>query len=208
MMSASVNKRTGTRIGDRGNTALSVDVVKLLKTQDAGYIRTMLQKVRKERERLEEGGFVLDEDEGEIEALGGQRSGKGAHTVFVGDKEEQKEFAPEEWFGVEDEMDLEKVWNRPRKQVRAETEEEDLEDTNGKPGEKLDPMNAKEQRTLQRKREKAQESRRSRLEALKSKEKELMAADKELEFQRAKMNNDAGGVNKNGVKFKVRERKR
>ena len=48
----------------------------------------------------------------------------------------------------------------------------------------------------------------SRLRALKKRESELVAAEEELELQRAKMNNTVGGVNKNGVKFKVRERKR
>ncbi|EOD47874.1 putative u3 snornp-associated protein utp11 protein [Neofusicoccum parvum UCRNP2] len=206
MMSSTVNKRTGTRNGDRGNTALSTDVVKLLKTQDAGYIRTMLQKVRKEREKVEE-GFVLDEEEGEIEALKGQSVGKGKHTVFVGDQQEQKEFAPEEWFDVEDEADLERVWNRPRKQAKAQDDDEDLGDTDGRQGRDDEP-DAREQRALQRKREKAQEFRRLKLEALKRKERDLMTAQEELEAQRSKMNNNVGGVNKNGVKFKVRERKR
>lgn len=206
MMSSSMNKKTGAKHGDRGNSALSTDVVKLLKTQDAGYIRTMLQKVRKERERVEE-GFMLDEEEGEIEALKGRTTGKGRHTVFVGDKEEQKSFAPEEWFGVEDEMDLERTWNRPRKQPKQKADDE-LAGNEEKSKGKEEELDSREQRALQRKREKAQDARRSRLEALKDKERDLMAAEKELENQRARMNNDVGGVNKNGVKFKVRERKR
>ena len=43
---------------------------------------------------------------------------------------------------------------------------------------------------------------------VKKKERELAAAEEELEKQRAKMSNSVGGVNKNGVKFKIRERKR
>ncbi|EKG18504.1 Small-subunit processome Utp11 [Macrophomina phaseolina MS6] len=206
-MSSSVSKRTGTKRGDRGNEALAVDVVKLLKTQDIGYVRTMLQKVRKERERVEE-GFVLDDEEGEIEALKTRRAGKGKHTVFVEDREEQREFAPEEWFGVEDEMDLERTWNRPRKQPKEQDEEQLDEGPGEKNGGKAEELDSREQRALRKMREKAQEMRRLKLEALKRKEKDLMAAEKELEAQRARMNNDVGGVNKNGVKFKVRERKR
>ncbi|KAL0264314.1 hypothetical protein SLS55_000262 [Diplodia seriata] len=207
MMSSSVDRRTGTKVGDRGNRALTDDVVKLLKTQDAGYIRTMLQQVRKERERVEE-GFVLDDEEGEIEALKGRRVGKGKHTVFVGDREEQKGFAPEEWFDVEDEMDLERTWNRPKKQAEKHGDAEDLEETGGQQKKAAKELDGREKRALEKRREKAQQSRRSRVEGLKKKEQDLMAAEKELEDQRARMNNNVGGVNKNGVKFKVRERKR
>ena len=39
--------KDGVAIGDRGNEALSVDVVKLLKTQDVGYIRIQIAKDEK-----------------------------------------------------------------------------------------------------------------------------------------------------------------
>jgi len=35
-----------------------------------------------------------------------------------------------------------------------------------------------------------------------------MLAEQELDLQRAKMNNSVGGVNKNGLQFKIRQRKR
>lgn len=208
MLSSGVNKATGTKRGDRGNEALSNDVVKLLKTQDAGYIRIMLQKVRKERQKAEE-GFVLDDEEGEIEALKG-RAGKGKHTVFVEDKEDQMSFQPEEWFGVEDEDQLAKPWSRPIKKSKSQDEDEEMAD-GGRPR-KITPKDdvdaAREERRARKMREHAQESRRLKIEALKDRERELMQAEQELEKQRAKMSNTVGGVNKNGVKFKVRERKR
>lgn len=37
----------GVAIGDRGNEALSADVVKLLKTQDVGYLRIQIAKDEK-----------------------------------------------------------------------------------------------------------------------------------------------------------------
>lgn len=44
-----VNSRTkkGIHVQDRGNEAMPVDVVKLLKTQDAGYVRTLLNTEEK-----------------------------------------------------------------------------------------------------------------------------------------------------------------
>ncbi|KAK8164063.1 U3 snoRNP-associated protein-like protein Utp11 [Phyllosticta citrichinensis] len=208
MLSSGVNKATGTKRGDRGNEALSNDVVKLLKTQDAGYIRTMLQKVRKEREKAEE-GFVLDDEEGEIEALKG-RAGKGKHTVFVGDKQEQSSFQPEEWFGVEDEERLMKPWSRQIKKSKNKDDDDEMAD--GQPSKKTTPKDdasaAKEERRIRKMREQAQEHKRLKIEALKNRERELMLAEQEIEKQRANMSNTAGGVNKNGIKFKVRERKR
>ncbi|RDA85940.1 hypothetical protein CP532_0813 [Ophiocordyceps camponoti-leonardi (nom. inval.)] len=43
----------GTIAGDRGNKVLSVETVRLLKTQDMGYIRTMRRVLAKEVSRLE-----------------------------------------------------------------------------------------------------------------------------------------------------------
>ncbi|RCI13159.1 hypothetical protein L249_0642 [Ophiocordyceps polyrhachis-furcata BCC 54312] len=44
----------GTVAGDRGNKVLSVETVRLLKTQDMGYIRTMRRVLAKEVSRLEQ----------------------------------------------------------------------------------------------------------------------------------------------------------
>ncbi|KAK7520399.1 U3 snoRNP-associated protein-like protein Utp11 [Phyllosticta citriasiana] len=208
MLSSGINKATGTKKGDRGNEALSNDVVKLLKTQDAGYIRTMLQKVRKERQKAEE-GFVLDDEEGEIEALKG-RVGKGKHTVFVGNQEEQSNFQPEEWFGAEDEEQLMKPWGRRIKKSKKQDDDEEMKNDqiSKKPTPKDDASAAREHRRIRKMREQAREHKRLRIEALKNRERELVLAEQEIEKQRAKMSNQVGGVNKNGVKFKVRERKR
>ncbi|KAF2146026.1 uncharacterized protein K452DRAFT_219604 [Aplosporella prunicola CBS 121167] len=230
MLSSGVSKKTGTKVGDRGNRALSDDVVKLLKTQDVGYVRTMLQKVRKERAKAQE-GFVL-EDDGEVEALTGGASSnarRGAgHTVFVEDREAQRAFAPAAFFGVEDEEDLERTWNRPRKQASASDEnDEDMDDDNDNDADGWQLVQSKKakqqhssnnddaelqqrrkERAQRKTREKAHEARRLRVEALARKEQDLAAAVEELEAQRARMGNAVGGVNKNGVKFKVRERKR
>lgn len=74
----------GQKVADRGNPVLSHDAVKLLKTQDAGYLKTMAQATRKKRERLEEEILV---QEG-VQGLGGQDGRR--HVVFVESREEQK----------------------------------------------------------------------------------------------------------------------
>lgn len=45
--------RTGTVNGNRGNEVLSQEAVRLFKTQDLGYVRTMRNKALKEMEALE-----------------------------------------------------------------------------------------------------------------------------------------------------------
>ncbi|KAI9761326.1 MAG: hypothetical protein M4579_001116 [Chaenotheca gracillima] len=54
MMNTKTSAKDGTRLGDRGNKSLSTDAVRLLKTQDAGYLRIMGDKARKESARLKE----------------------------------------------------------------------------------------------------------------------------------------------------------
>lgn len=198
----------GIRYADRGNRTLDLDVVKLLKTQDTGYIRTVLQSVRRDRERLEQ-GLVLG-DEGEVEALKGGSTRRGKHMVFVEGKEEQRAFDAGEWFGVEDEEGLERTWNRPRKEEKK-GEDEDMSEvriTKQKGKAKATDIDEKEEEDLAEQRGRNQAKRRRELESLKAKEEALMTALEELDTQRAKMNNQLGGVNKKGVKFKVRARKR
>ncbi|PFH54861.1 hypothetical protein AMATHDRAFT_134110 [Amanita thiersii Skay4041] len=63
-----VNERTrgGVHVKDRGNTALPTDVVKLLKTQDENYVRTMrltgLKKIDKLKKQLMEIAADIHED--------------------------------------------------------------------------------------------------------------------------------------------------
>jgi hypothetical protein len=209
MMSSKVDKQ-GRKVADRGNSALSMDVVKLLKTQDAGYIRTMLQMARKEREELEQ-KLVLEENE--VRALkDGSRAISGKHRVYVEDEEEQQSFDPDSWFGRGDaipngishaeepqfegysEEDEEEVTTRPKTMSKKQLEAQQLA--------------KREKRTFNKTRDQAQSRTAYKLEIVKKREKELAAAEEELDFQRGKMNNTVGGVNKNGVKFKVRERKR
>ncbi|KAH7391203.1 U3 small nucleolar RNA-associated protein-like protein Utp11 [Cadophora sp. MPI-SDFR-AT-0126] len=68
--------RTGTVHGDRGNEALSQEAVRLFKTQDLGYVRTMRNKALKEVEELERRAVGI--------------KGAGKKVVFVDDEEEQR----------------------------------------------------------------------------------------------------------------------
>lgn len=212
MMSSTVDSK-GRKVADRGNEALSMDVVKLLKTQDSAYIRTMLQQVRRERQKLEE--RVILEEQGEARALRDGEDGKqGKHRVFVENEEEQEEFDADTWFGAGKSMPTASQPEFPAEWEDEESEEDDEEEQ--RPQKKtLSARKLKEQeeaakrmKKFEKTRSKAQTRTAFRLQMVKKKERELVAAEEELEKQRAKMNSSVGGVNKNGVKFKIRERKR
>ncbi|KAF1851565.1 Utp11-domain-containing protein [Cucurbitaria berberidis CBS 394.84] len=211
MMSSKVDKQ-GRKVADRGDKVLSLEVVKLLKTQDAGYIRTMLQMARKEREELEE--RLILEEQGEVRALrDGDKAKKGKHRVFVENEEEQEEFDPEAWFGRGQDL--------PGREDPSHAEDLDADlsdddDKNDAPQTKTmskkkleaQELAKKEARKFRKDRERAQSRTAIKLASIKKREKELAAAEEELDAQRARMNNTVGGVNKHGVKFKIRERKR
>jgi hypothetical protein len=209
MMSSRVDKQ-GKKVADRGNQALSMDVVKLLKTQDAGYIRTMLQMIRKERQELEQ-RLVLEEDE--VRAVrDGDKTKHGKHRVYVDDEEEQRAFDPDTWFGKGHEMPQETRTEGFQFEGYDEDEEEEQVTTRTKTLSKkqieAQELAKREKRAFNKGRDQAQTRTAFKLQIVKKREKELVAAEEELEAQRAKMNNTVGGVNKHGVKFKVRERKR
>jgi U3 small nucleolar RNA-associated protein 11 len=185
----------GIKLGDRGNTALSLDVVKLLKTQDVGYLRTILQQTRKERERLE-ASLKLDgvSERGGVKILG-QDGKAGRHTVFVDSVMEQKAIAREN------------IRGNKKNQTDSDDEDEEMDaevDSTGIEEAPKDKTNMEDAHNARS----AALARLRLLEAVKKRERELVTAEQELELQRAKMSNSIGGFNKKGVKFKIRERKR
>ena len=215
-MMSSKTHNGGQKLADRGSQVLSQDVVKLLKTQDAGYLRTMAQKARRERERLEE-EYILGEGDAVTVLGGNSNGGDGKHIVYVESTAEQKIFNPAGYFDTATDG-LNRRYNRPR------TEQEVFSDSGrGPEDESVQPKDeipksrsvaeAEEQalkdvRALRKRRKREQEVRKSKLEALKARERDLVAAEQALELQRAKMSNSIGGVTKAGVKWKVRERKK
>ena len=189
---------------------LSQKAVKLLKTQDSGYLRTMLQKTRRALEKREQ-EFILREGQG-AELLGSSSNSKqGQHVLFVGSREEQKQRLRGN--GIANPNDVE---HGPK--YHLETYRQDpatasfVSSTLGKSKSRRalerEELAKKEETILRKKHKKEQEARRSKLAALKAREKDLMDAENELELQRAKMSNTVGGVTKAGLKWKIRERKK
>ena len=189
---------------------LSQEAVKLLKTQDSGYLRTMLQKTRRALEKREQ-EFILREGQG-AELLGSSiNSGQGQHIVFVGSREEQKQRL--QGRGIANSNDAEPgLKGHSGIDGLYRTEEPFVSPTprKSKPRRALEreELAMKEETILRKKHKKEQEARRSKLAALKAREKDLMDAENELELQRAKMSNSVGGVTKAGLKWKIRERKK
>ncbi|KAK7418237.1 hypothetical protein QQX98_004021 [Neonectria punicea] len=186
---------TGTVEGDRGNKAMDVDTVRLLKTQDIGYARTMRQVVAKEVARLEEqivltrGFSKLDEAEDqdddddsddEFDFSMPSKPKAPRKIVFMDDEEQREEVIQDQMDGDEDAGDK-KPDGSPDKEGDAEMER------------------AKAVRRLTR-----------QLEVARKKLKALTDVESELELQRAKMAKTAtsGGLTRKGKKIMVRTRKR
>jgi hypothetical protein len=81
-MLSSRTDEAGRLLADRGNKSLSQDVVRLLKTQDAGYLRTKLQIERKRQEKL--GQMWSLNKSGDSTALSSTLAGK--HTLYTEDE--------------------------------------------------------------------------------------------------------------------------
>ena len=112
--------KDGTKLGDRGNKTLGHDVVRLLKTQDAGYLRIMAQKARKDAEMTRQEihlDSLLEDPErdhdGVDDVMTMRREVAANHIVYVDSKQEQKTFVPEQWFHT-DRQGLGRTFNRPR----------------------------------------------------------------------------------------------
>jgi U3 small nucleolar RNA-associated protein 11 len=177
---------------------MDVDTVRLLKTQDLGYIRTMRQIVAKEVAKLEEqvvltrGFDKLDEDENEEDedsdsefdfATAPSKPKAPRKIVFMENEEEREETIGDQ-LDLEDEDDADK------------TSEGGVDKKEGDPAFER----AKALRRLRR-----------QLENARKKLKALTDAEGELEIQRAKMAKTAtsgGTTRKGGKKIMVRTRKR
>ncbi|KAJ5247089.1 hypothetical protein N7468_002072 [Penicillium chermesinum] len=210
----------------RGNVArpsaagLSHEAIKLLKTQDKGYLKTQSERIRREIERLESDAKLQkgmddflgvksqekkeEESEDEFDsfddlddlAFGPPAKKKARKIVFADDKAEQQDLKrkrseAEEMEAMDEDSDesSKKVHKTP-KQIAAERKA---------------LVEARRARYI---RKRTVQSRENKLKALRKQFAELQAAERELDWQRAKMDNSVGGTNKNGVKWKVRERKR
>lgn len=212
MHSSKMSTTDGTKVGDRGNKALGMDVVRLLKTQDAGYLRVMAQKAKKEVEMLEQEihlGVKKGADDG-FDLYNAGLAGKkgtangavGKHTVFVDSAAEQRVFKPEEFFHTTKEG-LNKRYNRPRiEPTDAQNEHSTVESKRH--------LKDTSSRNERRRPTKDLDKWKKKLAAGRKRLKQLEKAEQALSMQRARMAKTptVGGVDKLGRKWKVRERKK
>jgi U3 small nucleolar RNA-associated protein 11 len=204
MLSKSSAKQGKHGRGGDENT-LSHDAVKLLKTQDAGYLRVALAKGRKDMKKVSE----------ELGAAG-QKEGK--KTVFEDDEPAPPQLKRRRKSDAEalEDVDMNEV-AYPDLPALEDSEVDDDVATAAK----ISKSRAKDKKAVDRekdasarlraerkKRRRIQEVRKVRLEMLKKRQQEILAAADQLDLQRATMAKAVGGTNKNGIKFKVRERKR
>ena len=190
---------------------LDQDVVKLLKTQDAGYVATMLQKTKRSQARLEQDFVLIDgKGVGLLSAISSQRNG--SHVIFVDNTEQQRQYRPENETASQRDS---------TKRVKDPSTNMEEYDSDGLPCIRLpqepsvasragecDELASKQDNVLRKYRKKKQDARKSKLATMNAREKDLIKAKNELDIQRAKMSNTVGGSTRVGVKWKVRERKK
>ncbi|WPH00606.1 Hypothetical protein R9X50_00343600 [Acrodontium crateriforme] len=187
MMSASSvggikRAKRGTENSGGSEGVLKDSVVRLMKTQDVGYLRTVLQRTRKERERADEEVVAAGVD------LSAAAKPKSKGRVVFDEDGEAVVPTHQDDDEHDDDDDLSDLLG---------LDDEDEDESAGKVD--TENMTAKEL-DLHRKRRK--------LAALEDREQQLAEALRRVEDQRARMNGSMGGVNKNGVAFKQRQRKR
>lgn len=192
-------KWDGTVAGDRGNKALDMDTVRLLKTQDIGYLRTVRNVVAKEVRQLEQKAVIA-----------------GAFAGVEGDDDEEDE----DDFDSDEEIAPRKAkpQSKPKKIVFA-TSEEELQEKLPEPEGSDDDMDMDDDDAEKVESEKDREATnrtqnaerlRQKLRNARKKLKALTDAENQLELQRARMAKTAtvGSITKRGQKVKVRERKK
>ncbi|KAK5630599.1 hypothetical protein RRF57_006314 [Xylaria bambusicola] len=188
-LSSGSKKWDGTVAGDRGNKGLDIDVVRLLKTQDMGYIRSVRNVAMKEVRTLEERVIALggdidnlnengeDEDDMDLdfdfadEPSAKKKSGSKTKKIVFADRQDERE-----------------------DKIRHDIENESPEDQD----EDLDSENPEKLRAEQK--QKLLEKLKRRLQNARKKQRVLAQTEQELEIQRARMAKTAtiGGVTSQG----------
>lgn len=214
MMSA--GRSTAGKHGKGGDEALlSHDAVKLLKTQDSGYLRTVSNRGRREVEKLEQQVILAEVMTGDETVKGGKKivfveeeTPKSSKKRKRSSREVETVVLQEVPQPMDADQDFEDTAVPP--QVSEVVEDENASTPVQKSqAQRIKESSASKRLLLERKRRRRlQELRANKLDALKKRQREILAAANELEAQRARMARTVGGVNKDGVKFKIRERKR
>lgn len=186
--------------GQRGeDNRLSHDAVKLLKTQDSGYLRNVAQRTRRELEKAEQ-------EVGMDGVLRRWESKK--KIVFEDDEPESKRRKLEEEDEDKSEDDDDVVDNVATSIIVSNSETKPAAKVLSRKQAQKEKDKLAQLKVDRKRRKRLQELRNAKLELLRKRQKDIMAAADQLELQRAKMSKVIGGTNKNGVKFKIRERKR
>ncbi|PGH06199.1 hypothetical protein AJ79_06587 [Helicocarpus griseus UAMH5409] len=190
--------------GAREAPDLSHEAIKLLKTQDAGYLRVMGEKVRRQLEAAEEELRLQEGISGMFEGVEEMDNGKGGRKVLFADSaEEQRRLREEQEDHMDEDDDDEEgeteelSFGEKQRQVQKSKKQIEAEE-----------RARKEMLAARKLKRRAAEVRNRKVEALRIQHKELVAAEQELDRQRGKMENSVGGVNKYGIKWKIRERKK
>ncbi|KAF8417255.1 small-subunit processome [Tirmania nivea] len=181
-MTNSQRTSKGIHIVDRGNRTLDNDTIKLLKTQDAGYLRVKSAIEKKAIERLEVEAALLNLN-------GVSTSGKKRkHTVFVESREEASEFDPVKHFNTVPGL-VERASNRLKKGQLAELELKKQPDED----EQLNSNQKRLQKLQGRKRRaKAREGKLNELVQRMKRSEELEKAERELALQRERFGKGVG----------------
>ncbi|KAJ6104906.1 Small-subunit processome Utp11 [Penicillium sp. IBT 16267x] len=205
-------------VGRASAAGLSHDAVKLLKTQDQGYLRTAGERIRRQIETLQRDIQLQDgmnvalgvktqekkeesEDDDDFDgfddlgdfAFSKPAKPKSRKVVFADDRSEQRA--------------MEK--GSDKAEAKEESDDEEPRQTQLTPKEIAAKRQALvEARRARKLRKRAVEARQNKLAALQKQYEGIQAAEREVEWQRGKMSNSVGGTNKDGIKWKIRERKR
>lgn len=179
-----VSKR-GEENSGGGGRSLNEDVVKLMKTQDVAYLRTVLQRAKKEVDVVEK--EVVAAERGVDVGLAKPADGK---VVFGEDGEDVVAYPSPP---VDDMGDLEGL-------------DGDMSDASEEE-ERTQPVDKSKRAAAKRKRH-ALQVKQKQLESLRERVEDLSTALREVEDQKSRMGGRSGGVNKNGIKFKARQRAR
>lgn len=203
---------------------LSHDAIKLLKTQDQNYLRTVGERIRRQIEHLE---HDMQLQEGMNVALGVKSKKKEQED----EDEEGDDFdgfddfddfdlgapvapKPRKVVFADDKRDQQSMKRRREEEEDASDEDEDMDEDKSSQTRKTPKQLAAEKEALREARrarkirKRVTESRENKLVALRRQYAEIQKAEREVELQRSKMDRSVGGTNKHGLKWKVRERKR
>lgn len=194
---------TGTVSGDRGNVSMDVDVVRILKTQDLAYVRTLRNTLAKDVRQCEERLAIAESFAG----VAHEDIGEGGSGSDDDDEErptKRRKASKIKFFDDETERDRAARDVAPEDAEDVE-EDDDFEDFGRDSGD-----DAKEMTEAEKRIQKVEKLRRS-LQNARRKLKALADVEAQLDLQRVRMAKTAtrGAVTKSGKKTKkVFERKR